>query len=433
MSQPARVPARRLSSPRAHSVAYGGLILFTILLYLRPNDLLPIGTFPIVRIMTLGTLAAFFIERLGQGGPVSVMPTPFKYLLAVAGLGILSIPLGLDPGASFTGFTDLFLKILLIFLLTINVVTSFRRLRLMMEVTVLSAAGVAMLTLSDYVQGKNLVEGYRAAGALAGIFGNPNDLALAMNVLLPIAVGLVLSRPGPLFKLLYLVCVALLGVTSVLTYSRAGLLTMAIAGTFFLVKLSRRYPAAWGVGALAAAVLFASSPGRVFTIFDAAGGNATAAESASARWGLVMRSIEVAGANPVRWLVGVGIDNFHIVSHKELVNHNSYLQVFNEIGLPAMVFYILFLASVFKITASITNRYRKVRGYRQIWLTAAAIQTSLVAYLVGSFFASVAYLWYVYYPAAFAVCLQQLLARAEPVSAERKVTTRVWYLRRAQH
>ena len=67
------------------------------------------------------------------------MPRPFKYLLAMAGLVILSIPFGLDPSASFDAFTDVFLKTLLVFLLMINVVTSFRRLRLMMEVTVLSA------------------------------------------------------------------------------------------------------------------------------------------------------------------------------------------------------------------------------------------------------------------------------------------------------
>jgi putative inorganic carbon (HCO3(-)) transporter len=422
-----RPPASR------HDAAYAGLILFTILLYLRPNELLPIGTFPLVKIIALGTLLAFFVQRLTQGGPLSVMPRSFRYLLILTALTILSIPLGLDPSASFAAFTDLFLKIVLVFLLTINVVTSVHRLRVLMEVTVLSAAGVAVLTLYEYGQGWNLAEGFRAGGAVGGLLGNPNDLALAMNVLIPIAVGLVLSRPRPLSKLLYSVCAVLLTMTAIVTYSRAGLLTMALAGGFFLVKISRRYPAAWGVGALAAGALFVTSPGRLFTIFDAAAGNATAAQSAAARWGLVKRSIEVAGGNPMRWLFGVGINNFHIVSHKELVNHNAYLQVFNEVGLPAVIFYILFLVSVIAITARIAKRFRKARGYRQVWLMAIAIQTSLVAYAVGSAFASVAFYWYLYYPAAFAVCLQQLVAHIERVPAPREVSPRVWYLRRVQH
>ena len=93
VSQPARGSARRLPRRRLTSLPIGGLLLFTILLYLRPNELLPIGTFPIVKIITSATLVAFFVERLGQRGPISVMPRPFKYLLAVAGLAILSIPI----------------------------------------------------------------------------------------------------------------------------------------------------------------------------------------------------------------------------------------------------------------------------------------------------------------------------------------------------
>jgi putative inorganic carbon (HCO3(-)) transporter len=434
MSAPAAsVPAVRSSLAGRYELAYRGLILFTILLYLRPNDLLPIGTFPVVKILTIGTLLAFFWERIGQAGPLSVMPRPFRYLLIVNVLAIISIPLGLDPSVSFAAFTDSFLKILLIFVLIINVVTSFRRLRFIIEVTVLSASVVGAMTLADFAQGKNLVEYYRAGGALGGIFANPNDLALSMNMLIPFAVYLGLTRPNPLMRFMYFVCALFLGATSVVTYSRAGFLSMAIAGVFFLVKISRRYPAALAIGAAGAFGLVVSSPGRVFTLFAGSGDNASAAGSASARWDLIKRSFEVAGVNPFRWLFGVGLNNFHIVSNKELVNHNAYLQVFNEIGLPAVCFYILFLASAVAISARIVKRYRRARGYRQVWLMAVAIQTSLVVYVIGSFFASVAYLWYVYYPAAFAVCLQQLLRKAERTPAQKGIEPSVWYLRRVQH
>ena len=434
MSAPtASVPTVRSSLAGRYELAYRGLILFTILLYLRPNDLLPIGTVPVVKILTIGTLLAFFLERIGQAGPLSIMPRPFRYLLIVNALAIVSIPLGLDPSASFAAFTDSFLKILLIFILMINVVTSFRRLRFIIEVTVLSASVVGAMTLADFAQGKNLVEYYRAGGALGGIFANPNDLALSMNMLIPFAVYLGLTRPSPLKRFMYFVCAMLLGATSVVTYSRAGFLSMAIAGVFFLVKVRRRYPAALAIGAAGAFGLVVSSPGRIFTLFAGSGDNASAAGSASARWDLIKRSFEVAGVNPFRWLFGVGLNNFHIVSNKELVNHNAYLQVFNEIGLPALCFYILFLSSVVVISARIVKRYRRARGYRQVWLMAVAIQTSLIVYLVGSFFASVAYLWYVYYPAAFAVCLQQLLRHAERQPAQKGVEPRVWYLRRVQH
>ncbi len=437
MNPPAPSPLRRPQIPGGYAFSFGGLLLFTVLLYVRPNEILPIGTFPVVRIVAFVTLASFFVERMMDGRPLSVMPRPFKYLLILGGLMVLSIPIGLAPAASLAGFLDLFLKILLIFLLIINVVTSFRRLRLLMEITVLSGAFVAITTLVDFAAGRNLAEGFRASGAVGGIFGNPNDLALAMNVLIPLGIGLVLGRTNPFLKLLYATCTGLFVATAVVTYSRAGFLTMMIAVIFLLVQLGRRYPAAWGVGALAGGAIFLASPGtfwaRVTTIFEGTGGaGISAAESATTRWDLMKRSIEVMGFNPFRWTLGVGIDNFHIVSNHEYVNHNAYLQVFNEVGLPASIIYVMFLVSVSSISGGIIKRYMRARGYRQVWLTAVGIQGSLVAYMVGSFFASVAFLWYVYYPAAFAICLHRLLLRV-PQPAARETTPRVWYLRRAQH
>jgi len=423
-----------------HVGAYGGLLLFTVVLYLRPNELLPIGTFPIVKIIAMGTLVAFFMERLTAGRSLSVLPRPFKYVLGLTLFMVLSIPFGLDPGASLAGFSDVFLKVLLVFVLIINVVTSFRRLRLMMETLVLSGAFVAVATLLDYAAGRNLAEGFRASGAVGGIFGNPNDLALAMNVLIPLSVGLSFIRPDPIRKLLYIICSGLFIATVIVTYSRAGFLTLTVGGVFLTVQLGRRYPAAWGIGGLAGAALVMASPGtfwnRILTIFEGAGtAGGSAAESATQRWDLIKRSIEVAGANPIRWLFGVGIDNFHIVSNRELVNHDAYLQVFNEVGLPAMICYIVFMVGVVRIAAYITRRYVRARGYRQVWLTAVAVEASLIAYMVGSAFASVAFLWYVYYPAGFAICLQHIVARAQAQQRPRQeeVTPRVWYLRRLQH
>jgi hypothetical protein len=428
----------RLPAPGGYSAAYAGLLLFTMLLYVRPNELLPIGTFPIVKIVAILTLVAFFFQRLSDGGSISVMPRTFRYLLILTGLMLLSIPVALDPGASLAGFLEAFSKIVLIFLLIINVVTSFRRLRLVIEVMVLSGSFVAVATLIDFSRGVNLSEGFRAAGAVGGLFGNPNDLALAMNVLIPLAIGLVLSHSTPLAKPLYFVCTGLFVVTTIVTYSRAGFVTLAIMSVVLLAQIGRRHRAAWGVGGVALAALLIVSPGtfwnRITTLFEGAGTpGVSAAESATMRWELVKRSIEVAGFNPIRWSLGVGIDNFHIVSHKEFVNHNAYLQVFNEVGLPALIVYILFLISAIRITNQVINRFQWVRGYRRVWFTAIAIQGSLVAYAVGSLFASVAFLWYVYYPAAFAICLHQLVARVRTSAAPEKVTSRVWYLRRAQH
>ena len=418
--------------------AYGGLILFTILLYLRPNEWLPIGTFPIVRIVALVTLAAFFVDQIIARRPITLLPRELKLLLGLTGLMILAIPIGLDPAASFEGFTNDFLKVLLIFILTINVVTSFKRLIRLLEVITLCATVIAIGTLVEFAAGRNLADGYRATGMVGGIFGNPNDLALALNILLPIAIGLTLSRPTASLKALYGACSGLLALAVVASYSRAGFATMAIVALVLLLRLRRKYPALIVLGVVAAVALVVLAPGsfwnRIFTIFDASS-DPSAAQSSELRWALLQRSIEVAGFNPQRWLFGIGMYNFHIVSVMELAQHNAYLQIFNEVGLPAFILYVLFMATAIRQMGRIAKMYEGVRAYRDVWVMAVTIQAGLIAYAVGSFFAPVAYLWYLYYVAGFAVCLRQVVVagnRSRKDVMSKESPRRVWYLRRAQ-
>jgi putative inorganic carbon (HCO3(-)) transporter len=420
--------------------AFGGLILFTILLYLRPNEWLPIGTFPIVRIVALVTLAAFFVDQIIARRPLSVLPRELKLLLGLAGLMILSIPIGLEPMASLDAFIDEFLKVLLIFILTINVVTSFKRLRRLLEVTTLCGTVIALGTLVEFARGTNLSAGFRAQGIVGGIFGNPNDLALALNLLLPIAIGLGLTRRSLATKALYWTCTGVLGLAVLATYSRAGFLTIAVIGAFLAFRLRRRYPALLALSVAAALVVVIIAPpsfwGRVFTVFDTSD-DPQAAASSEIRWALLQRSIEVAGFNPQRWLLGIGMKNFHIVSVHEYAQHNAYLQMFNEVGLPALALYLLFLFGLIRAMGRIVKAYEGARSHRHIWVTAVTLQISLIAYSVGSFFAPVAYLWYLYYVAGFAVCLKQLVlasaANRRPTSpASQEAPSRVWYLRRAQ-
>lgn len=437
----ANAPAisQRASAARRQSFAYGGLLVFTVLLYLRPNEWFPmLGTFPVVKIIAILSLVALFLVQISEGRPLSVMPREFKLLLLLTGLMVVGIPFGMAPGDSIGAFTDTYLKVLLIFVLMVNVVNSFHRLRRLVEVTVLCGAALAIGTLIQYVRGLNLTDGFRAHGIVGGAFGNPNDLSLTLNIMIPLAVGLALSRPAPAMKIFYWACTGLLGLTVLVSYSRAGFLTIAVIGIFLLVRLRRRYPALMFLAVAAAIVVIVVAPpsfwARIFTVFDASG-DAQAAKSSELRWSLLQRSLEVAGFNPRRWLFGVGMNNFHIVSVMELAQHNAYLQMFNEIGLPALIVYTMFMFSLIRAMGRIAAAYERDRSHRHVWLMAVTLQISLVAYAIGSFFAPVAYLWYLYYVAGFSVCLKLLVVasmrrRREPVP-QQKEATGVWYLRRA--
>jgi putative inorganic carbon (HCO3(-)) transporter len=435
MSVPAPQSALRASAGRRQAFAYGGLIFFTILLYFRPNEWLPIGTFPLVKIVALSSLAGLFLVQLSEGRPLSLMPRELKLLLGLTGLMLISMVIGLDPAASFEAFTNDFLKVLLIFVLMINVVDSVKRLRQLIEVTIVCGTILALGSLVQFARGQNLGDGFRASGIVGGMFGNPNDLALALNILLPIALGLALSRVNAAVKLFYWMCAGLLGLAVLVSYSRAGFMTLAIIGLLLMVRLRRRYPAFLALGVAAALVVVVVAPGsfwaRVFTVFDSSG-DAQAAQSSEVRWSLLQRSLEVAGFNPQRWLLGVGVNNFHIVSVRELAQHNAYLQIFNEVGLPAFILYVMFIFGLIRAMGRIVRAYERVRTHRHIWMMAVSLQIALIAYAIGSFFAPVAYLWYLYYVAGFAVCLKILVLASNRGRrpAPQKDQSRVWYLRR---
>jgi hypothetical protein len=127
---------RSRSSASAHGLAYAGLFLFTLGLYLRPNDLLPIGSFQVMKVVAILTLVAYFMEQASPGRAFSVRFPELRYLLLLAGLMVLSMPFAISVTTAYSAFVDEFLKVLLIFVLITNVVTSFPRLRRLVGLTV---------------------------------------------------------------------------------------------------------------------------------------------------------------------------------------------------------------------------------------------------------------------------------------------------------
>jgi hypothetical protein len=108
-----------------YSLGFAGLWLFTLVLYLRPNDLLPIGAFPVARIIGIATLAVFLLEGLASGDLFAPKPKEVTYLLWFVALMFLSIPLAINPGEAFDQVRDVFLKVGLVFILLVSVTTTY--------------------------------------------------------------------------------------------------------------------------------------------------------------------------------------------------------------------------------------------------------------------------------------------------------------------
>src|SRR5260370_42094185 len=77
-------------------------------------------------------------------------------------------------------------------------------------------------------------------------------------------------------------------------------------------------------------------------------------------------------------------------------------------GMLALVIYLMFMIIPLRRLRRIELETFQTGAHPKFFYLAVGIQASLVAYLVSSFFASVAYLWNIYYLVIYAVCLRRI-------------------------
>src|ERR1044071_9688196 len=179
-------------------------------------------------------------------------------------LGVAFIPIASSPKDSVDLLTDIFLKVVTIFILMINLLDTRERLRSIMKLVVICGTVLAFLAIVSYIQGKftvitkgdeGTVVGLRITGAVGGIFGNPNDLATSLDLLIPLAIALAMTRQG-LARAAYFACALFLSIGVVVTFSRGGFLGLVTVAGWMLWKIGRRNRALTAVAFIAAISIF---------------------------------------------------------------------------------------------------------------------------------------------------------------------------------
>lgn len=403
----------RWHSGRGHAVSFAGLLLFTVVLYFRPQDYYPaLASAHIALVAALLTLAAFIPSQVAAEGTLTARPREVNLALLLVAAAALSVPLAIDRALALEAFWEACAKSVITFIFIVNIVRTERRLRLMLYLALAITVLLCLMALNDYRLGNLTVEGYRVQGkSTGGMFENPNDLAIHLVTMLPLAVGLGLARRGLLRKLIFGACAAIVLATVVITFSRGAFLALLASGLLMAWKFGRRNRAVvLGALAVTAVVLLALAPGeywvRVASIFDS---GLDRYGSSTARTALLMRSVVATLVNP---LLGVGIGNFVLTSPRAQVTHNAYTQVSAEMGVAAAVVYTMFIVAPLKRLRLIERETGGAPRPSQFYYLAVGLQASLVAYMVSSFFASVAFYLYIYYVVGYAVCLRRLYLTA---------------------
>ena len=403
-----------------HFVTYVGLYVFSILVLFRPYELVPALGFLSATAFYFGlaTLLIYLPSQLATEATLTMFSTEVKAILAMTALALATIPIATSPSTAWDTFTDPYIKAVVIFIAMVNVVRTRKRLMGMMWLSLGIGVYLGFAALQLYWQGKFSVEGYRVAVNVGGMFGNANEMAMHFVMMTPLAIALGIGSNNKALRWTYFAMAALFVGANMVTQSRGGFLGLLACLVVLAWKIGRKYRLnVTIVSVVIGGIAVLAAPGnyglRMLSIFipslDPVG-------SSDQRSQLLQRSLLVTARNP--W--GIGIGNFPIVGIRNLQTHNAFTQVSSELGILGLAAYLVFIISPFRKLRAIERTLFDKDEHSWFYYVAIGLQASIIGYMVSSFFAAVAYGWFIYYLIAYAVAFRRIYSIENGLNEEIK-------------
>ncbi|RPH94742.1 MAG: hypothetical protein EHM68_13645 [Lysobacterales bacterium] len=401
--------------------AFWALMGFTFVLLLAPQERFPVlAPLRIAMLTALLAMAAHVFSRLSRGLSMMAFTAPTKILLCLVGWALITAPFSYWPGGSVTFLLENFSKTVIVFILLANVVDSRGKLQRISWGLVLMSVPLAATTIQNFMSGISLQTGDRVVGYSSGLTANPNDMALMLNLILPLCVALLLasSRAGTRILLASIAC--LLTVAIVATFSRAGFLTLMVTGLTYFWLYRNRAERVWipVIVALALLALPIMPSGYVERISTIVNIEDDSTHSAETRLSDMKAAARLTVANP---LVGAGI-GMNVLALNEVRGetwtavHNVYLQYLVELGLPGLGLFLLLYVSCLRATGTVLRALQANRS-DGLFHIAEGLRVSLIAFAVAALFHPIAYHFYFYSIAGLAIAAAAVCAAEQPVQA----------------
>ncbi len=416
-------PAITASVPGS-PVAFGGLVAFTAILLLAPQTLIPLLQTLRIAFLAAGvSIVAHVVDSTVRRRPIVRSRREIAIAFALLIWAAISVPFSYWPSGSVALLTDQYLKAVIFFWLIATLVTTRQRLRTFAWALVLCSIPLAIIGIQHFRSGAFLytgVTGIKRIAGYSGLSGNPNDLALTLNLIIPMAGALLALSRGAVARSLAAAALVLSVTAVIATFSRAGFLTLSAIGLLSVIfSIKRRAPAAAATIVLATVTVMPLLPAgymeRLNTITDI---DADPTGSAQGRWTDYQVAARLVAANPI---VGAGIGQ-DILALDPLRGratwrsvHNAYLEYAVDLGLPGMVLFLWLLVASFGSARWVENRASTEPSLRDLSLLASGVQIALAAFAVAAFFHPIAYQFYFFCVAGLAValrnvCVEQLSA-----------------------
>lgn len=396
-----------------NAVPFWGLMTFTFCLLLAPQNVFPaLAPLRIAMIAAAAAIITYSCDRFVHRQPIMMWTREMWIITCLAGWSILMVPLSYWPGGSFALLFDQYFKTLAIFWLLSHTVTTITRLRQVAWGLCLMSVPLDVSGVNNYLSGVFVADDTvkRIVGYDGALTKNPNDLALMINLILPLGVALFLVSRKPLAQSVLAVTIGMGVITVILTYSRAGFLTLATVFLMYLWTFRTRLPLVWTFVAVCLALL--SIPFLPSGYLDRLG-TITEIESdptgsSQARWRDTVTAVGLVLRDPI---VGAGAGMSTLALNEErgpywLPVHNVYLEYAVDLGIPGLVLFLLLLVGCIKAARSVQHRSVDVPALRELFYLARGIEISLIAFAVAALFYPVAYHFYFYYMGGLAIAVR---------------------------
>jgi len=356
-----------------------GLVNYLLFLYVRPQEYVPglVGA-PIMLILSATTFALMIMHMAIYKRAVVLTRAPQNglilwFLAAIAASHLSHLQLGLSLEQTLE-----FLPTVVMYFLIANLVISPRKLKftivlLLLLTVVLATQGLVQNFTGSGFGGQETYEGRIQA---VGIFSDPNDLALALVIVLPWVFLKLFESPSVHERSFAALCMAVLVYALYLTASRGGLLAFAV---LMMILFTRRFGRALGL--VAGGVVFMA----VIVLGPRMSSISTGEASAYGRvqaWGIGLDLFE---AYP---LFGVGARSF--TEYHFRTAHNSFVLCAAELGLFGLYPWVLAIYLSIKNNTYIA-RHLEGSPLRDVALYVDSVRYGLIAFVLAAYFLSRTY------------------------------------------
>jgi O-antigen ligase len=346
-------------------------------------------------------------------------------LLALLSWVVLSIPTSIYPGNSYRLLAENFIKTVLMYFVIAGSVRGSRDIERLASVYYLSAVIYTAIVLTRFDLGGG------AAWRLGNLYYyDANDFATFAVTAMPI--GLYFAHAGrrSMTRIICAIGLVLLTVGLVHSGSRGGFLAVLAMGAYVVLRYTA-IAVRWRVSAFAvvALVFFVVASGEYWRQMGTIGADTDYNQTEeSGRRQIWARGIGYMLDNP---LLGVGANNFPTAEGtlspfaarqqyggrgvRWNAAHNSFVQIGAELGIPGLLIFIALLGSAFAALIGSKRQRRRNPAFRgRVLELRQGLTASLIGFVVGAVFLSLAYSEMLYTLLAFAASMAKISGTAVP-------------------